>query len=817
MRTTIQDVRFGFRVFTSRPGFAAVAILTLALGIASTTTVFTWIDTTLLRPFHGAADPDSLSVLEAVKPSAPNGGTALSWLDFRDFRDNLELLSGLAIRRQCAFTIGDGVNAQLAWGEVVSGNYFDFLGIRPGLGRMFSPDEQDDTIGAHPVVVISDRLWRVRFHSDPSIAGKTLRVNRIPLTIVGVAASDFHGSNSVMLTDLWTPVTMGVQLATVGAEEFRDRGDRIFDSIARRAPGVSNERARAEVSTVAARFAAAYPKTNRGVSATVLAPWQQHNGVDEYLAAPLRILMVVSLVVLLIVCANVANLLLARSVARQREFGIRIALGAGRVRVARQLLTETLMLTIAGAVIAFPMLLWMLGAISALVPSVGLPIAPTLPLNGRVFAFTIAICVITALISATAPALFSMRADVNETLKEGGRSGAAAARSRRTRSLLVIVEVALAAVAMIGAGLFVRSFQNARSIYPGFNSNGVLFGRFFIESAAYSREQILQFSSTLRQRLESTPGIETVTYSDFVPLSSTAGPYNYTLPEGYVPSPEEVLNINRSMVSPGYFGMMRIPLLAGRDFTALDDRQSAPVMIVTEAYARRFFRGENPVGRKVRVMGKMINIVGLVKDSKYFFPTEPARPFFYLSFHQFYGPTPELYFFIRTKGDPVRAIPALRRAVASVDPAAGGFHAVSLAEYTQVTLFGQKLAASLTGALGAMCLVLAALGLYSVMSYSVGQRASEIGIRMAMGARPANVIGMVIGEGMVLAGTGLAIGMSVAFAVTRLVSAMLFRVEAFDPLTVGGVALFLSAVALLATWLPARSATRTDPMKALRA
>ncbi len=804
-------------MIAGNPGFAIVVVLTLALGIASTSTVFGWIDQTLLRPFPGATHGKELAVLETVTPNAPNGGTAVSWLDYRDFRDRSTLLSGLALHRNCAFTLGDSASSQLVWGELVTADYFSVLGVKPLIGRMFDSEKSYDFPGALPEAVISERLWRSsRFHSNPAAIGKAVRINRRELTIIGVAPGEFRGTVPGLVYDLWIPATMGAQLAVTGDNAFRFRWARMFNTVARLKPGVSVSQARAEATMLASALEAANPKTNRNISATVLPTWAEHNGVSDYLLGPLRILMAVSVVVLLIVCSNVANLLLARSVGRQREFGIRFALGAGRLRVVRQLLTETLMLALAGGVIAVPMMMWMAESLSSLVPNVGLPVAIDQTLDARIFGFTVAACLLAALVSGMAPALLSLKPDLTVALKEGGRSGTPTGASHRTRGLLVVAEMALAVVALVGAGLFVQSFRNARAIHPGFDASRVLFGRFFIESSAYSTEQIQSFALRMRQSLEQIAGIEAVSYSDFVPLSSTAGPYNDVLADGYVPAQGEPLSVNRSVVAPGYFATMKISLLAGRDFTERDDVKAGPVMIVNEAFARRYFHGVSPVGRHVRCMNKDFTVAGMARDSKYFNPAEAPRPFFYLAFRQFYTATPELHLFIRTTMEPSRAIATLRRVVASVDPSAGAFHAVPLAEYTQVALFGQKVAASLMGALGLICLLLAALGLYSVMSCAVSQRRQEIGIRMAMGARPGDVVGMVVRQGMKLAMFGLLAGAVVSFGVTRLVSSMLVKVDAADPLIFAGATLFLGVVAAIACWLPARRATAIDPMSALR-
>jgi predicted permease len=807
MRTLLQDFRFAVRLLSGSPAFTAVAVLTLAVGIASTTTVFSWIDSLLLHPFHGAARAGELAVLEMSIPGAPNGGTSVAWLDYTDFRDHLTLASGVTLQRYCALSLGDSRSARPAWGELVSANYFDVLGIQPVQGRLYLPDRQ-------PVAVISERLWRNYFRGDPAIVGKAIRINRQMLTVGGIAPAIFRGTAPAMLIDLWLPATFGVELSLMSQATLRDRSERDFASmIVRLKPGVSMSAAQSEVAAIAAARSAEFPLTNRGVSALLLPPWRAHSGTGDLLLAPLRILMAVSLVLLLIVCANVANLLLARSVARQREFGVRLAMGASRWRVARQLMTETLLLAVLGVLAGIVILPWMWGSLLALVPNVGLPIAREFDFSPRIAAFTALCGVLSALAAGAAPALFSARANLNEVLKEGGRGGHGGV-THRTRSLLVVSEVALAAVAIAGAGLFARSFQNARKIHPGFDTTRVLFGRFFMDGSGLTADQQAQFALRLRRALETEPGIESVSYSDFTPLSTTAGPYAKVQPEGYTRSPGESTNVNRARVAPGYFAALRIPLLAGRDFADSDRLATAPVMIVNQTFAARYFPKADPLGRRVKLYGKWITIVGVARDSKYFTPAESPKPHFYVPFSQGETVLRELDVFIRTAGDPPDAIPLLRHAAISAGLAS--YHAVPLSEYIQVALFGQRVAASLMASLGVMCLFLAVLGLYSVMTCAVNQRAQEIGVRMALGARPSNVIRMVVGQGMAMVMVGIAAGSVIALAAARLAAAMLIHVSASDPLTFIATALFLAAAALLATYIPARRATRIDPMIALR-
>ncbi len=817
MRTSLSEIKIAARIFHTSPAFAALAALTLGLGIACTTTAFSWVDSMLLHPYPGAAEGDRLAVFEAVSSTAPNGGNSLSWPDYRDYRGGVKSLAGLAMHRTSAFTLGDGQPGRLAWGELVSANFFEVMGAKPAIGRFFTQAEDGDRIGAYPVVVISARLWRSYFRSDPEVVGKTLRLNRRTLTVLGVAPAGFRGGSPVLEHELWAPASMGAALGLLPEDLFTGRGDRgAFQAICRLHPGVSIERARAEAQALAASLAAAYPRTNTGMGATVLRTWEAHNGVNEYLRRPLTILLAVSFVVLLIVCANVANLLLARSVSRQKEFAIRCAIGAGRMRVAAQVMTETLVLALAGSGVGLLSLLWLHGSLTAMVPSIGLPLGGSAAVNGRILLFTALACLAAAVVSGISPALFVFHTNLNSILQEGGRGDSSGRVSRRTRSLLVVGEVALAMVALVGAGLFVRSFRNIRAIHPGFEAGKVLLGRFFIESAGLKGDDAKQFAARLKERLLETVGVESAAYSDFVPMSTTAGPYSSVRVDGYTPAKGESTGTNHAFVSPDYFATMRIPLLEGRDFTTADDEKAEPVIIVNQAFAARYFHGQPAAGRKVRTRGQWRTVVAMARDSKYFSPSEGARPFFYLPFRQAYGSSAELHFLARTSGAPADLIPSFRRAVADTDRNASAVHLVPLAEYTELATFGQKVAATLMGALGLMCLALAASGIYGVMSYTVNQRLGEIGVRMAMGATPGRLIGMVVLQGMSMACAGLALGIGAALAVTRLVGSMLVGIGAADPASFVLAAMFLGAAALVSTWLPAYRATRSNPVEALR-
>ncbi len=810
----MRDIRYGLRTMLGSPGFTLVAVLTMAIGIAATSTVFSWMDGLLFRPLPGVGEPDRVVSLETVTASGDHLLT--SYPDYRDLRDRATLLDGLATIQPRPVNIGEGTHAERVWIEMVSGNYFDALRVKPLLGRFFVGAERDDVPGGKPVAVLSYALWKSRYEGNPAILGKTLRINRLPYTIIGVAPQDFRGSETGLAFELWAPAMMYGQLSAAGDFYLRDRRTRMFFGLARLKPGVTVEQARDELASIARRMAELEANTNTGIGATLLPMWKSTFSAQHMLLAPLAILMGVCTLVLLIACANVANLLLARATSRDREFSIRLALGAPRGRLIRQLLTESLLLAGAGSVLGLIMTAWLRGSLKWLMPTSATPTLVDPTLNLGVFAFTEALAVVVAALSGLAPALHAARTSVDEALKEGGRSGAAGASSQKLRAALVVAEVALAVVALVGAGLFVKSFETAKSINPGFDAHNVVIGAFHLSTAGYNQEQSESFCRRLRERLEATPGVQAVSYADTVPLGFIGGAWEDLEISGYVPSPSENMKIDRNLVAPGYFSLMRIPLLDGRDFTDHDDGKSLPVMIVNQQFVRHFLPGQNVIGRQVRGWGKWFTIVGVAKDSKYHNISEGQRPYFYIPIRQIFRPEFPLTFHVRTAVAPEQAVSMLRREAQAIDPAVALFDAMPLSEYISQSLFGQKVAASLLSVLGAVALLLASIGLYSVMAYSIGRRTHEIGIRMAIGAEPRHVLRLAIRQGMSYALAGLLIGAALAAALAHLASAALIGVSPNDPLIYGAVAAFLAGLSFLASWIPAWRASRIDPMLALR-
>jgi predicted permease len=813
LRTVLQDLRFSFKLLFSHPKFALVVVFTLGLGIAVNATVFSWIDSVLLHPYPGV-DTRGLALIETVTLSGEHL-VATSYVDVRDYRANLKLVSDLAIGRFTPLTLGLEGNADRAWAELVSANYFDVLQVKPILGRTFVPEEGAEKPGAFPVAVISYRMWQNRFHGDRNVLGKEIRLNRHQLTIVGVAPPEFRGSTVGLVYDVWMPITMAEEMGT--GPEFTYRGCRdLTSTIVRLKPGVTLQQSQDEVSALAKRLAAAYPDTNRGVDAIVVPVWAGHLGAQSILLRPLQILMAVCVLLLIIVCANVSNLLLSRAVSRQKEFGLRLAFGAGKSRLIRQLLTETFLLATVGAVLGMGLTLWLEKSLNGLLPRVDFPFDLQAGLSRATVGFTLLVVVVITLAAGLVPALLSIRGNLSQALNEGGRSGIGGARTHRLRGLLVGVEVSLAMVALIGAGLFLRSFGNASRIEPGFNTKNVTVSQFYLSNAGYTAAEQRSFCRRLRERMEAMPGVAGVTYTDFVPMTSPgSSPQNQVDIEGYVPAPNEQMLLHRATVPPGYFDFMGIRRLEGRDFTERDEAGAPTVIIVNETFAHHFFGDSTAIGRTVHAGADTLTIVGEVKDSKYDSPMELPQPYFYVPFRQWFAPGLNFSVLIKTRGDPMTVIPDLRREALALNQDAF-FRSVLFEDAVGFSLYPQRVAAILLSATAALCLLLAALGLYSVMSYAISQRMQEFGVRIALGASRLKVLQLVTRESVLLTLPGLFAGITVAIVALRFFGSMLVGVSPTDPLTVVGAAVFLIVVSMLASYLPARRALRIDPIVALR-
>ena len=813
METFWQDLKYAARMLGKNPGFTAVVVLSLALGIGANTTAFGWIEAVLRNPLQGVEHGDRMVSIETVTQSGETIDS--SYLDYHDYRDQARTLVGAVVFKDRPLSLGDEKSSERVWGLMVSGNYFQFLGLRPAAGRFFSPEEQEEKPNAHPVAVLSAGLWKSRFNSDPNISGKKIKLNRQDFTIVGVAPAGFQGTIVGLTFDIFVPLEMYPQL-TGGGNWLDDRGSRPLPILARLKPGIRVEEARAEIQTIAAQNASAFADTNQGLSATVLPLAQGRYGIQSRIGTLLHILMAAGGVILLIVCANVANLLLARAASRQRELSVRLALGATRGRLIRQLLTESLLLAVLGGGAGVLLAMWMGDSLGLLLPVTGLPVARLARLDRTVLLFTVLLSVAAGLVFGLLPALHAVKRGLHESLKEGGRSATPSRKSRRIRGLLVVSEVSLALVALVGAGLFIQSFEKAKGSDTGFDSHNLLLVGLQLSTSGYDRQQGMNFLQRAQERIAALPGVKAASYAEDVPLGFSMGSWETLKVEGYVPPPSESMKIYRNLVGPGYFDVMRIPLVAGRDFNAKDDRASQMVAIVNQTFVRRFLAGQEAIGRKFDTWGRDLTIVGVAKDSKVHTREGSQEPYFYVPFVQMSNASTGVALHIRTAGLPEAMLPAVRQQFAAIDPSVTIFGTTSLEDYIGASTYTQKSAAALLSVLGSLALLLASLGLYSVVAYSIAQRTQEIGIRMALGAQRGDILKLVVGQGMTLAVAGVAAGVAAALGVTRFLSSLLFGVSATDPATFAGVAALLAAVALVASYVPAQRAARVDPIVALR-
>jgi predicted permease len=810
----LKSMRHTWRAVCSASTVALIAILTIALGIGENTTIFGWMRSLLLNPLPGAAEPDRIVAIENTAPD----GTPIttSYLDFRDFRDNLHLVNFVTAYRGYAFSVGDAPHTERVWGEVASGGIFDMLGIQPEAGRLFSAEERDDAQNAHAVVVISHSYWASHYHSEPSAIGAILRINCTPFTIIGVAPREFHGLHAGLDYSFWVPLTMYGQLTHTGTWMLEDRNTRNYMLLARLAPGVTPQQAHAEVQALANRMAAADRDSNEGIGATVLPVWKSHFGTQAMLLTPVSILMAAGGVVLLIVCANLGNLLLVRTTNRQKEFSVCMALGATPRQIAAQLFFEVSLMALAGSLGGLLLSWWLGDALRWLLPAVAGPAMLQTPLDVPVFAFSAALALVVAVVAGLVPALHASRSNINSVLKQGGRTGMTGVPTQRLRGLLVISEIALAVVALVGAGLFLKSLQSARAVDPGFSPDGVALAQFDFSTSGYTAQEVDNFCRRLHGRLQQLPGVVGVSYDDSPQLGFHGGNWETLEVRGYVPGRNENMKIYRDLVSPGYFDSMKIPLLEGRDFDWRDDSTSQRVMIVNQEFVRRFIPKRQVIGTEVHGWGEWFTIIGVAQDSKYHSVTEGPQPYFYIPIRQIFRPEYGLTFHVRTSGSVTEAIGTLRRETAVIDPSLTIFDAQPMTEYIAASLFGAKIAAILLGVLSAVGLLLAAMGLYGVLAYSVAQRTQEIGLRVALGAERVHVLGLVLRQGLELTFLGIIVGGLSAFALTRSLSSFLFGVKPDDAPTFVTVVLVLSVVALFACYIPARRALRVDPLVALR-
>ena len=809
METVWQDVKYGARLLFNNPGFALVSILTLALGLGANTAIFSWLNSVLIDPIPGAREQRRLVV---VVPRSPTFRvSSFSYPDFVDYRNENTVFQGLAIHDFASVNLGGEVNPERIYAEVVSANFFDVLGVKALHGRTFLAEE-DTGFGDHPVLVISYPLWQRRFGGDPGVVGTTVPVNRTPYTIVGVAPRGFQGGEIALSFDAWIPMTMYSQVA--GGEGFKQRGNHSFASLARLKPGVGIQEAQAELEVIARQLARQYPETNDKWSVTVFPLWNAPYGAVEILGTVLMILMGAVGVVLLIVCANVGNLLLARAARRRREIAIRLSLGASRARLLRQLLTESILLSLLGGLAGIVVSTWTSRLLMLLAPPSNLPIQVQVSIDYRVLLFAVALSLATGVAFGLAPALQSSRVSIVASIKEGSVTPGWRWRTAWLRNALVVSQITLSMVLLIAASLFIQSLDSARRMKLGFQPKNVLLAQLDLFANGYSNDQGRSFYEQLLERTGALPGVRGVTLARRVPLGFGGQSSGSIQVEGYSPARDEIVWSCIERVGRDYFRVMGIPMVRGRDITRWDARDSAPVAVINETLARRYWQGGDPVGRRISFAGQWATVVGIAHDSKYRNLSEPPTPYIFLPVQQWYASTVTL--FVRTEGDPARMTSAVTGVVRAMDPAMPLSAVRTLEAHIGAAAFQQRMASVLLGGFGTVALVLAAIGVFGIISYTVTQQTHEFGIRTALGARPKDLLWIVMRRGLTLAATGIAIGLPAAWAAARLTRSLLLGVNAADPLTFVGVALVLSATAVAACVIPARRAAAVDPIISLR-
>jgi predicted permease len=807
-----KDLRYAFRSLVKRPGFSIVAILTLALGIGINTTVFSLANSVFLRQLP-VASPQNLVWIFSDRDNPT------SYPEYLEYQQQTELFDGVMAYEWVGLNLGSNGQSERVEGTLVSGNYFDILGVKAELGRTFLPDE-DKTPGASPVAVISHNLWQRRFNSDTTVVGKSLVLNGVQFTIVGVAPHDFVGAEEAFPRQLWIPLTMRASVRPGPTGTVNNRNVRNLDVMARLKNGVTLRQAQAGMNVVASRLAQNYPESNRNFQIAMYTAGNGRPAFRTMLKPVTQILLAVVGLVLLITCANVANLLLARAARRRKEVAIRVSLGATRTRLIRQLLTESILLAVAGGLAGLILNFWLVNLLDALKPAVPLPVNVEFHTDWRVLSFTLLLSVLAGIIFGLVPALQASKHDLVPALKDHSQQLGERRRMFSLRNALVIGQVALSIVVLIGAGLFLRSLNHARAINPGFDAEHILTLSFNTAAQKYDATKAEQFYQQLSNRVQALPGVQSVSLAQSAPLSYFYSPA-FAAPvfvEGHEPAQgENPPLVGNNAIGPDFFRTLGVPLLSGREFNDRD-REGAPrVAIVNETLVRELFPNTNPIGERLHVALRQPSsweIVGVVKDNKYRSLGEDSMPYIFLPYLQ--NPQPAMALHVRTSGNPGEVAAAIRREVQALDPNLPAFNVMSLADNIDISLFPARFGAVLLGVFGFLALLIASIGIYGVMSYGVSERTHEMGIRMALGARGSDVLRLVISQGMWLALIGVASGAGLALAVTRVVKSYLYDVSVTDPLTFAGIALLLISVALLACYVPARRATKVDPLEALR-
>ena len=814
MKTLLQDVRFGLRVLWKSPAFTLVAVLSLALGIGLNTAIFSVVNVLLIRPVPVVKEQDRLMWLRAP----------ISYPDYADYAEQTKSFTGMAAATGTSeFSLSTNGEPEIIKGEYVTGNYFDVLGVSAFKGRTFDKAEAQN---ATPVVVLSEHLWSTRFNSDPNIVGQQIPINGLNFTVVGVTPKNFIGTEVGLNRELWVPLLMQPVLnppeasraADPIANRFNERDSHWLSVFARLNAGVSREQAATELSTIARHVAEAYrgkvdPETLRSVQLLSMSGGMDPR--DQQDAVPLAaIVLAVVSIVLLIACANIASLLLARAAARRRETAVRQAVGASRSRLVRQWLTESMLLGIAGGALGLLLAWWANQLLTTYLQTT--PLATLeLGLDYRVLAFTLIVSIATGIIFGLAPALQASRLDIVTALKSEG-SWQQTGRSR-LRAVFVTAQLTLSVVLLIGAGLFIRSLQNANRIDPGFRVERALTVPINLGLLRYNETEGTNFYRDLLSRVQEQPGVERASLVRFQQLGFSSAQYQVMAEGNGAQTNDEGVDVGFNVVGPNYFKTMETPLLRGRDFAGTDRKGAPGVVVINETLAATLWPHEDPLGKRLSLAGRegpFLEVVGVARDGKYRSLGETAHPYVYQPLLQSYDPKMTLV--VRTTGEPQAVAPAVREQIRALDAKLPIADVKTFRDQLNLSLFPSRVAAWTLGGFGVLALLLAAIGIYGVVSYSVAQRTREIGVRMALGAKRKDVLRLVLGQGLFVIAFGLAVGLLLAFTATRLIAGFLYGVGATDLLTFCGVPLLLGLVALGASYLPARRATKVDPLMALR-
>jgi predicted permease len=807
-----QDVRFGVRMLWRTPGFSILAILCLTLGIGTNAAVLSWIEGILIRPYPLVSHQDRMfAIVGATRGVEEHNG--LSYPDFLDLEKNSTLFESFIVDRIGGTTLSVGDRAERASCGIVSANYFDALGVRPILGRGFMPEEGTGR-NAHPVTVISYRTWRDRYNFDHNIVGRTQYLNGVQHTIVGVAPEKFHGTFIGYSFNFWVPVSMQETFDPTGYK-LEDRGARWIEGYAFLKPGVTQTQAQAELNSIAQRLEKDFPEIDRGHEVQLFPLWKTPFNAAGNMSPTLAITMAVVFLVLLIACANVSNLLLARSLLRRHEMTMRLAVGASRSRLIKQLVTEGLLLSLVASLGGIVVAYWCRNALVLAFPKpvAGIVVDFSGQIDWRVLAVSSGICVLATLVFAMVPAIHASHVDLSGALKSDAGGVVAGSSRSRLRSALVLVQVSLSFVLLAGTGLLLQSLNKMRNASPGFATDVVATGADLL-SAGYKPDRAKIFVTQLLDRVRAIPGVESATVTRVMPFSYVNFSSAPIQVDGYEPAPNEQPEGDYVQIGEDYFATLGVPLISGREFSRTDDENSPPVAIVNETMVAKYWPGKDALGQRLKVKDTWMQIVGVVKTTNYRTKLEKPLPFFYVPVRQNFFV--QNTFLIRTRETPGAIMNALAQQIHALDPTLAPIVPSRLQEQIDRVSYAQRLAVTLVALFGAMALFLAAIGLYAVMSYSVSQTTRELGMRMALGANARDILGLVLARGLRLTTAGIAVGGVAALLLTRLMSGMLYRVSPRDPIAFSLAIIVLIVVAWIACFVPARRATRIDPVRALR-